>query len=72
MQELVLTRPNDLAKAALTAYGRIRPHVRQTPLLHSAWLTAATPAAEVYLKLESEQHTNSFKARGALNKVRGY
>ncbi|MCY3772147.1 MAG: pyridoxal-phosphate dependent enzyme, partial [Gemmatimonadetes bacterium] len=25
--------------------------------------------AEVHLKLESEQHTNSFKARGAMNKV---
>jgi threonine dehydratase len=69
MQELAYAVPNDLANAALSAYSRIRPFVRQTPLLPSKWLAAAGPA-EVYLKLESEQHTNSFKARGALNKVR--
>lgn len=70
MQEVVLQRPNDLAKAALQAYHRIQPYVFKTPLMHSPWLTAQGPAA-VFLKLESEQHTNSFKARGALNKASG-
>lgn len=72
MQQVVLSSPNDLATAALSAYNRIRPHIRQTPLLPSPWLSqavGASAAAEVYLKLESEQHTNSFKARGALSKV---
>jgi threonine dehydratase len=59
---------NDLAAAALHAYKRIRWHVRETPLLPSQWLSAVGKC-HAYLKLESEQHTNSFKARGAVNKV---
>jgi threonine dehydratase len=65
----VLQRPNDLARAALEAYSRIQPYVRRTPVQSSKWLAASGGAAEVLLKLESEQATNSFKARGALNKV---
>lgn len=65
----MLQRPNDLARAALEAYNRIQPYVRRTPVQPSRWLAASSGAAEVFLKLESEQHTNSFKARGALNKV---
>lgn len=45
----------------------IGPHILHTPLLHSRYLDSE--GARVYLKLESEQHTGSFKARGALNKV---
>lgn len=52
----------------LSAEERIRPHVLQTPLIHSMPLSERT-GVEVHLKLESEQHTNSFKARGAMNKV---
>lgn len=52
----------------LSAEERIRSHVLQTPLIHSMPLSAKT-GADVYLKMESEQHTNSFKARGAMNKV---
>lgn len=52
----------------LGAEERIRPHVLQTPLIHSMPLSDRT-GADVHLKLESEQHTNSFKARGAMNKV---
>jgi threonine dehydratase len=47
---------------------RIGPHVLETPLFHSAYLDDLNHG-EVYLKLESEQYTGSFKARGALNKV---
>ena len=47
---------------------RIRPHTLDTPLLHSRWLSQACEG-EVYLKMESEQHTGSFKARGSLNKL---
>lgn len=47
---------------------RIRPHILQTPLLRSHWLSD-TCQGEVFLKLESEQYTGSFKARGSLNKL---
>jgi threonine dehydratase len=45
---------------------RIAPHVRRTPLIRSAWLSSLV-GADVRLKLESLQVTNSFKARGAVN-----
>ena len=48
------------------ARGRIAPHVRRTPLVSSAWLSALADA-DVRLKLESLQITNSFKLRGAVN-----
>ena len=47
---------------------RIGPHVLRTPLFHSVYLDELN-GGEVRLKLESEQYTGSFKARGALNKV---
>jgi threonine dehydratase len=50
----------------IEARRRIGPYVRRTPLLPSAWLSAAA-GAEVRLKLESLQLTNSFKLRGAVN-----
>lgn len=50
----------------LEARKRIAPHVRRTPLLSSAWLSALA-GADVRLKLESLQITNSFKLRGAVN-----
>ena len=50
----------------IEARRRISPHVRRTPLLPSAWLSALS-GADVRLKLESLQHTNSFKLRGAVN-----
>ena len=61
-QELNLT--DEIRRAAR----RIGPHVLETPLFQSAYL-AELNHGEVYLKLESEQYTGSFKARGALNKV---
>jgi threonine dehydratase len=48
---------------------RIAGLVRRTPLVHSAWLSAIS-GGRVYLKLESLQVTNSFKARGAANYAR--
>ncbi len=57
-----------LLPEVLSAEERIRPHILQTPLIHSMPLSERT-GADVHLKLESEQHTNSFKARGAMNKV---
>jgi threonine dehydratase len=50
----------------LAARRRIAPHIRRTPLLTSAWLSALA-GADVRLKLESLQRTNSFKLRGAMN-----
>jgi threonine dehydratase len=47
---------------------RTTAHVRRTPLLRSDRLSE-TAGGEVFLKLESLQVTNSFKARGALNAV---
>lgn len=45
---------------------RLEGHAIRTPLLRSDWLSAAA-GAEVFLKLESLQITNSFKLRGAWN-----
>lgn len=45
---------------------RIAPYVRRTPLVHSPWISSQA-GANVRLKLESLQVTNSFKARGAFN-----
>lgn len=61
-QDLNLT--DEIRQAAL----RIGPHVLETPLFQSLYLGELNHG-EVYLKLESEQYTGSFKARGALNKV---
>lgn len=52
----------------LRARQRIAPHVRRTPLVHSAWLSDLD-GARVSLKLESLQMSNSFKSRGAFNAV---
>jgi len=48
------------------ARSRIAPHIRRTPLVPSAWLSALA-GADVRLKLESLQITNSFKLRGAVS-----
>ncbi len=58
---------NDLrAVDVLAAAQRIAPHVRRTPLVRSEPLSAIA-GGDVYLKLETEQVTGSFKLRGALN-----
>jgi len=57
-----------LSQAVMQAHNRIRPDILNTPLTYSPALSEAIDG-EVYLKLESEQHTGSFKARGSLNKL---
>ncbi|HZP48402.1 MAG TPA: threonine/serine dehydratase [Vicinamibacterales bacterium] len=47
---------------------RIAPYIRRTPLVESPWASDAA-RARVWLKLESLQRTNAFKARGAFNAV---
>ena len=58
----------DWPKAIEEARARIAPHILETPLMPCPALSERS-GARVWLKLESEQHTGSFKARGALNKV---
>jgi len=47
---------------------RISEHIKITPLRHAKSLSNLT-GASVFLKLESEQVTGSFKVRGALNRL---
>ena len=57
----------DFVKAARS---RILPHVRHTPLLQTKGLKQALAGCEdLWLKLECQQVTGSFKARGAVNKL---
>ncbi len=49
-----------------SAYERIKPFVRNTPLEYSAVLSDIANA-NVFLKMECWQHTGSFKPRGAFN-----
>jgi threonine dehydratase len=58
----------DLVQEIRQAASRIAPHILNTPLLHSPYLSELN-GGKVYLKLESEQFTGSFKARGALNRI---
>jgi threonine dehydratase len=58
---------NDVLKIK-EAYARIKPHIHRTNLIKSTSLSKAVDG-DVYLKLENEQYTGSFKARGSLNKL---
>lgn len=58
----------DLQSRCHEAAGRIAPHVRHTPVEYSHVLSEAS-GASVYLKLENQQATGSFKLRGATNAV---
>lgn len=55
-------RPADVLAAA----DRIRPLIKRTPLVRSRALSEIA-GGDVYLKLENQQTTGSFKLRGALN-----
>jgi len=59
-------RVESVAQAAERAAARIAEVVHRTPLVRSSAFSEATDA-EVYLKLENQQHTGSFKLRGATN-----
>ena len=50
------------------AEGRIRAHIRETPLKHSRALSDST-RANVFLKLDNLQETGAFKLRGAAYKL---
>ena len=51
------------------ARDRIKTYVYKTALYRSLWLSDESTNTNVYLKMESEQITGSFKARGAFNKI---
>jgi threonine dehydratase len=61
-------RDDEILAEVLQAEARVRPHVRETPLEPSPYLSELS-RAEVHLKLESHQITGSFKARGAMNRL---
>ncbi len=63
----MITR-EDIVREVKEAEVRIRPHIRRTPVVKST-IGGSRQALPVYLKLENEQYTGSFKARGSLNKV---
>lgn len=48
----------------------IKGHVLVTPCVEAPRLAGQTGVAKLYLKLESQQFTGSFKERGALNKLK--
>jgi threonine dehydratase len=54
---------------AYQAHARIKPLIRQTPLIPASDLKEKTGAARIHMKLESMQKTGSFKIRGAANKI---
>ena len=60
----------DLKQDILDAATRIGPFARKTTMSYSPSFSERVNA-EVYFKLESQQVTGSFKARGALNKILG-
>ena len=57
---------DDIRKAAAL----IQAHVVRTPCVAAPRLAALTGVAKLYLKLENQQFTGSFKDRGALNKLK--
>lgn len=52
----------------MLAHRRLKPYIRQTPLVYSQALSALS-RADVWLKLECRQPTGSFKVRGAFHKI---
>ncbi len=52
----------------LTAHARIKDSIIETPTVKASRLSLNL-GIDLYLKLENLQHTNAFKARGALNKL---
>lgn len=56
------------ASAVHDAAQRIAPHIARTPLVRSDGLSRIA-GGDVFLKLENEQITGSFKLRGALNSL---
>jgi threonine dehydratase len=73
-----LQKANNIYADIIKAEQRIRKYLAPTPLVYSPYLSAKVNAnlksgssnpCRVFLKLESENVTGSFKVRGAFNKV---
>jgi threonine dehydratase len=64
----IMGRMRDWFGSIEAAAGRIRPHVRETPVDPSAGLSRLGEAS-VWLKMEHLQTTGSFKLRGAMNRL---
>ena len=60
--------PENVPPEVLEAEERIRGYIRETPLEYSELLSRMS-GADIYLKLENQQISGSFKFRGALNKL---
>ena len=58
----------DINQLILDACSRIKPFIRKTTFSYSEVFSKLIDG-EVYFKLENQQFTGSFKARGALNKI---
>jgi threonine dehydratase len=58
----------NVKQEVLLAEQRIRSYIRETPLDYSYYLSGIAQN-KTYLKLENNQITGSFKARGSLNKI---
>ncbi len=55
----------------VAAHKRIKDHIKNTPLLSDEKLNAEL-GAQIFFKMENQQETKSFKARGAFNAVLNY
>ncbi len=63
--------PDKITKSAIeAAYGRIKNHIRRTPIMALEG-SAANHDTDITLKHECLQHAGSFKARGAFNSLVG-
>ncbi|MGD1065192.1 MAG: threonine/serine dehydratase [Vulcanimicrobiaceae bacterium] len=61
-----MSTPADVTAERIAAtYALIAPYVRRTPVLHTTGSDFGLTAGDLVLKLESLQHSGSFKARGA-------
>ena len=58
----------DILKEIIEAEKRIRPYIKETALEYSPALSKMGDC-HVYLKLENQQETSSFKIRGAMNSL---
>ena len=59
---------SSIHQSVKAAANRISEHVRRTPFERSVMMSDLT-GADVWLKLENQQYTGSFKFRGAMNKM---
>ena len=59
---------SSIHQSVKAAANRISEHVRRTPFERSVMMSELT-GADVWLKLENQQYTGSFKLRGAMNKM---